>query len=78
MIYVKGSHGTFIMDREVSPSDSRRLYSARAPEKTISGVREAAKHSQSPIDWWGRRWQNDRSESDVSSNRVRLSSNQWF
>ncbi len=32
MIYVKGSYGTFVMDREVSPENNRRLYSTRTVE----------------------------------------------
>ena len=78
MIYVKGSYGTFVMDREVSASDGGRLYSSRPSEKAVSGICESKGDTESPIEWWSRRRQDHDSESDVQRNRLRLHGNQWF
>ena len=78
MIYVKGSYGTFVMDREVSPENNRRLYSTRTIETSVSGVRQPEKHSKSSTGWWSGSRQDDRSQSTLQRSGLRLHRNQWF
>ena len=78
MIFVKGSYGSCIMDREVSSSNGRELYSTRTSEKTISGIRQSKDNSKPSIEWWSGSRKDNRSQSDVQRDRMRFSSNQWF
>jgi hypothetical protein len=78
MIYVKGDYGTFVVDRKVSPSDGSGLYSSGTSEATFSGIRQSKDNTQFTVEWRSGRRQDDRSQSNVQRNRLRLHDNQWF
>jgi hypothetical protein len=80
MIYLmKDLHnGTSVVHREVSSENDQRLRLTRSSKETISRIRQTEEHSKSSADGWTRSWQNDRSQSNVQRDRVRLSGNQWF
>ena len=78
MIYVKGSHGTSLVDRKVSSNESGGLYSSRQIKEGISGIREPKTDTESSVVWWGGSRKDNNSQGDVQRSRLRLHDNQWF
>jgi len=78
MIYVKGSDGTFVMDRKVSPSNNRGLYSTQTVEGSLSTIRKS--ETDTKLTSNRQRWcrEDDSGQSTVSGSGMRLPSNQWF
>ncbi len=78
MIYVKGSHGTSLVDGKVSSNESGGLHSSRQTKEGISGIREPKRDTQSPVIWWGGSRKDNNRQGDVQRSRLRLYDNKWF
>ena len=78
MIYVKGFHGTFSVDRKVSTIDNQRLYTTRKTEGKFPTVCESEADTKSAFDGWGGNRKDDSGQSNVQRDRRRLHDHQWF